>query len=240
LTQGHIDVWALRKDVIAVSSTPVEQRECRSGGGDIDQEYVAGLKTRKAHLAYERKRRKEVELARKTEARCENDNLKQREKFNQLHTAFNAHWVPALKNAMQLGDPVAEVILRLCETAPLLDRSEIAADCSEKEEGKAYARQRLEAIDFKPSLHNYIVIHGKGSRARQATCKWNDAGTECAFRADIAHYEHILSVMRTGYLSVAESWNTCQIGNKDSALDKLVEECQGMMNMMMALSAGVD
>jgi len=239
--RGFIDVWMLRKEVIALSNTPVGQDECSRGEGD-DEDYLATLKTRKARLAYQRKQRKENALARKAEVRCEVDNSRQRNRFEQLHAAFNARWLPALKSATKLGDPVAEVVLRLCETTPLLDRSEIAADCSENADDKAFARQQLEIIGFKPALHQYTpTSHAEDWHQRHAICgKSDDASVECGYRADIARYERILSVMRTGYLAVAESWNTCQIGGKTPELDKLAEECQRLMNLMMAISAGTN
>lgn len=228
-TRGFVDVWMLRKEMIALSNTPTGQNECSRGEGD-DEDYLATLKTRKARLEYERKQRKENALARKAEARCESDNLRQRKQFEQLHTTFNARWLPVLKSATKLGDPVAEVVLRLCETTPLLDRGGIAADCSEKADDKTFARQRLEMIGFKPALHNYASTCGKNG----------SASIECNQRGNIAHYERILSVMRTGYLAVAESWNTCQYGGETPELDKLAQECQRLMNLMMAVSAGTN
>lgn len=170
-------------------------------------------------------------------------DLRQRKRFEQHRAAFNARWLPVLKGAMQLGDPVAEVVLRLCETTPLLDRTGIAADCSENADDKAFARQRLETIGFEPALHKYTpTAQADDWQARQATCGQGNPAThsECGYRADIARYERILSVMRSGYLSVAESWNTCQMGGETPDLDKLAEECQRLMNLMMAVSAGVD
>jgi hypothetical protein len=237
--RGFIDVWALRKDVVSLSSTPLRQVECKSAERDDDQEYLAGPKTKKARVSYERKRRDKVAKAREAMARCEHDNLWHSEKLKQLHAAFNASWQPVLKSAMQRGDPVAEVVLRLCETTSLLDRRDIASTCSEKAEDKEYARQRLKQIDFKPAL-NYPPT--KQELAGQETCPQMDASgrTECAMRDDIARYERIVSVMRYGYLSVAESWNTCQDGDQNPDKDKLAEECQRRMNLMMALSAGVN
>jgi len=239
--RGFIDVWALRKDVIALANMPMGQNECSRGEGDDEEEVLASLKTRKARLAYERQRRKDAALARKAEARCEQDNLRKSQRFEQLRAAFNASWLPVLKGATQLGDPVAEVVLRLCETTALLDRSQIAADCSAKADDQAYARQRLETIDFKAALHKYTpTAHADAWHQRQAVCGKGGAiaSTECGYRAEIARYERILSVMRTGYLAVAESWNTCQMGGETPELDKLVEECQRLMNLMIAVSAG--
>jgi hypothetical protein len=240
-TRGFIDVWMLREDVIALSSLPRGQNECSRSEGD-DEDYLATLKTRMARLAYQRKHRKEEALARKAEDRCEADNLRQRKRFEQLHTAFNARWLPTLNNATKLGDPVAEIVLRLCETTPLLDRSEVAADCSGKPDDKAFARQRLEIIGFKPALHKYTpTAHAEDWHQRPTICgKRDNASSECSYRADIARYERILSVMRTGHLAVAESWNTCQIGGSTPELDILAEECQRLMNLMMAVSAGTN
>jgi hypothetical protein len=204
--RGFIDVWTLRKDVIAVSGTPTGEGECST-------------------------------------ARCERDNSRQRKRAEQARAEFNARWRPVLESAMRLGDPVAEVVLRLCETVPLLDRSEVAADCSEKADARAFARQRLEAIGFKPALHKYAMTdHSEDWRQRAETCGQGDAAarTECSFRADIARYERILSVMRGGYLAVAESWNTCQIGGETQELDRLAEECQRLMNLMLATSAAAN
>jgi len=239
-SRGFIDVWALRKDVIALSNMPLGQSECSQGLGD-DEEAIP--KTKKARLAYERKRRLEETLAHKEMMRCERQNTKQREKFEHQSAAFNKRWLPVLNRAMRLGDPVAEVVLRLCETTPLLDRKNIAADCSEAATDKDFARQRLEKIGFLPALHNYTATnHADDFRQRSDGCGQGDAAKsiECGMRADIARYKRILAVMRTGYMAVAESWNTCQISGATPELDKLAEECQRLMNLMTAASAGTN
>lgn len=237
--RGFVNVWELRKDVIALSSMPSGQSECSQGEGDDE----AAPKTKNARLAYERKRRMEQAFVQWEVQKCEQDNLQKMEAFEQQSVAFNKRWLPVLNSAMQLGDPVAEVVLRLCETTPLLDRKNIAADCSEAAADKDFARQRLERIGFLPALHNYISTnHGNDSRQRHEDCSRGNSSKsmECGIRADIARYRRILSVMLTGYMAVAESWNTCQISGATPEQDKLVEECQRLMKLMMAISAGTN
>ncbi len=239
--RGFIDAWALRKEVVSLSAVPTGQQECSRGEGDGDEEALATLKTKKARLAYERKRRREEALARQEEARCERRNLLERRTFERLHAAFNARWRPVLVAATRSGDPVAEVVLRLCETTPLLDRSGIASDCSKDDADTALARQRLEAIGFKPALHRYTPTDAADDHRRKlVACGQGEAAVraECNHRSDISRYARILSVMRTGYMATAEGWSSCQMAGETPELDKLVEECQRLMNLMFALSAG--
>jgi len=239
--RGFIDVWELRKAVLRVASMPTGDYECNGYEGDGEDE-TPHFKSRRARLAYERQRRRQEQHEQREITRCEREREKIANTFNDARNALNREWMPALVRAMELDDPVAEVVVRLCETAPTLDRTGIAADCSENPAEQTIARQRLEAIGFKPALHNYVVTdQGTAYRGSQQYCATapGETSQECRFRADAERYERILSVMKTGYIGVAESWNTCQIKWADPHLDKIVEECQRLQNLMMAVSGAV-
>ena len=141
--QGWVNVFQLkqlRQDIGEVS-VPAPVYDCPA---EFDNEPPPTSMTKKERLEYERSKRQEYDLELK---KCD-DFQKNVDSAHELTiTDFNHTWIPVLKHAVDLGDPVAEVILRKCDIAPILDRTSIASNCSEKEEDRKFAQTRLEAIN---------------------------------------------------------------------------------------------
>jgi hypothetical protein len=83
------------------------------------------------------------------EGRCIAAARSQARRFEAARTAFNRGWLPALKAAIARGDVVAEVIFRLCETTPVIDRGDEITTCNETKAAAAVAR--LREIGFRPA-----------------------------------------------------------------------------------------
>lgn len=228
--QGLIDVWALRADLRRLGVMPTGQVECREWEGD--EEPV--IKTAAQRRAW----RQKVARLQREHQRCTREQERLAATYQQARNALSQRWRPALQRAMQGGDGVAEVILRLCETAPPLDRSGVAADCSESAADQATARQRLEAIGFQPAL-----LRAGGARPLHADtrsrCGQGDApaARECRHLADIARYDRILNAMAAGLMGEAEGHIQCQMRDPDPRLDDQVEHCQRSTWLMMAMGA---
>ena len=238
---GFINVWALRKAVSKAAAVPTGDYDCNGYEGDGEEE-TPRLTSRKAQLAYARKRKEEKRQAGHQLAQCEKERDKAVKSYVNARTLLNQTWLPVLVSATKAGDPVAEVVLRLCETAPMLDRSGIASDCSDNPHDKVIARQRLESIDFKPALHRYTVTSdGAFSHESAMSCATlpKEKQTACRYQGNNERYQRILALMKIGFVSVAESWNTCQDKGETAELDRIVEECQRLRNMMMAVSSEV-
>lgn len=224
--RGFINVWTLRKAVIALASMPTGDYDECGYEGDEEEEDPPKFKSKRARLAYERQIRKQQQVAQRLLEKCERDQAKVASAHATALNLFNQTWKPALIRATELGDPVAEVVLRLCETAPSLDRTGIAADCSENPSDKTMARQRLEAIGFKPALHNYTVTNYFASEAKSrqfCSSLEKQKQKECELRAEVQRHTRILEVLRTGYAGVAASQAWCLYKHSDPDVDKIAE-----------------
>jgi hypothetical protein len=129
--RGWIDVWELRRDVAQVEDMPRPDDRCsfrESPEKTTPEEFDAATQA------------------------CEKESKRAAAALARARRGLNAAWLPALKEAMAKGDPVAEVILRTCNTSQMLDRSGIETDCSEDPRQKELARQRLVSIGFVPAL----------------------------------------------------------------------------------------
>jgi len=240
--RGFINVWTLRKAVIALASMPTGDFDECGYEGDGEEEDPPKFKSRRARLAYERRIRKQQQEAQRLLEKCERDQEKVASAHASALTLFNQTWKPALIRATELGDPVAEVVLRLCETAPILDRTGIAADCSENPSDKNMARQRLEAIGFKPALHNYTVTNYFASEAESrqfCSSLEQEKQDECRLRAEVQRHTRILEVLRTGYADVAASRAWCLYKHRDPNVDKIAEECQRLHNLGLVVAATI-
>lgn len=116
-----------------------------------DDEVPPTIKTKKERNEYKRSKQKEYNLELKKCATLQN-NLDAGTKL--AIADFNRTWIPILKHAVELGDPVAEVILRKCDTALILDRTGIASDCSNNEADSKFAQTRFDAINTE--FHNTL------------------------------------------------------------------------------------
>lgn len=135
--RGFIDVWQLRQDVIAlepqVASDDTDGCWPEAFDPDVpptDEEVAAYDAEGKA---------------------CEARVHARFAAYDQARAALNTVWRPLLLAALAKGDPVAEVLLRRCDTTPVLDRSGIETTCDEDRQKQAVARARLKAIGFVPA-----------------------------------------------------------------------------------------
>ncbi len=238
--RGWVDVWTLRLDISALSTMPKGEQECAyEGDGEED---VPHFKTKKERLAYQRQREKAAREDERVRQQCERAEQVKKSKYEAALSLVNSRWMPLLRTAIQAGDPVAEVILRLCETAPMLDRAELASDCSENIEKQAEAKKRLEAIGFQPALHRYTMTDdGAFSQYFDKICRSKPAAqqAECDAQNRVQRYTRILSILKTGFLAVAEGHNTCHAADVTPVLDALAEECQRQMWLMMGIPTRV-
>lgn len=152
---------------------------------------------------------------------------------------FNARWLPALLRGMVKGDPVAETILRLCETLPSLQRQGIAADCSASAEDRAFALQRLRDIGFPPALQAVAEVRSALRTERLSGCPTGDtqAARRCEYQARTDRLRAVLESMRSGNLSASVGWNICPVRDPDPALDLILQQCFQLNLMMFAVAA---
>lgn len=238
--KGFVNVWELRKALVALAALPTGQYDCGSEGDETIE--APRFKSKKARMAYARQLAKLERQQHIADVQCDQTRIKTENAFNKARETLNRNWLPVLVKATSIGDPVAEVILRLCEVAPALDRHRIASDCSESHADQLIAKTRLEAIDFKPALHKYAATnHAETIRVTNKPCgpETTEAGNDCLLSAAAERYRRILKVMETGYVGVAESWNTCQTAGANTKQEALVQECQRLMYLMLAVSSEV-
>lgn len=144
-----IDVWKLRSDVAVAEEklTPVSFNPdaCHRELPGYDPEKDTGKPPSEAEIAAE------IEID-KQEAACDAQMKEMRQAYRDAEAAFNATWLPLINRAIQAGDPVAEVIMRQCDTTQVLDRSHIESTCSKEPQARAFAAQRLREIGFAPAF----------------------------------------------------------------------------------------
>lgn len=225
---GRINVIQLRDSLVKFISLPREGPTCSSEPNEpAHPDYL----TLNDLTAFEQQQGREQLSETQRVAACEAAQKKWAADYKHAHDELNAIWIPALKKATQLGDPVAEVILRVCDTAPELDRSGIESDCSKNMDEKQFAQTRLKAIGFQPALHKYADTD---DRKASSHCTGGDA-IRCNTQASIDRYKRIIDVMRSGYLAIAENYNTCYYKSANDELDRLIEECQRYFYLMRAI-----
>ena len=239
-SRGYINPWLLRTQILDIVARPAGQEECSSEEGDEDTESAPTFRTKNAQLAFERKLKEQQRAAANASLQCRRTQQKLQNQYASALLRLNRDWLPLLQKASNLGDPVAEFILRSCKATSLLDRKGVASDCSENEADRRYARDRIEAIGFKPALYDRTVTaHADFLRETNDACGRHYSGDKpnvCAYQNDIERYRRILSIMRTGYFGVVEHYNTCQMRGPTEELDRMVEECQRLMILMTGIS----
>ncbi|MBD8881219.1 hypothetical protein IHE49_12080 [Rhodanobacter sp. 7MK24] len=129
--RSYIDVWRLRHDVAVVEASYVDDGRQAEAQACKRDDATDGQRAEDACIAA---------LRRRSAA------------YRSLFAAFNAAWLPAIRNAVAHGDPVAEVILRQCATTGALDRRGMASTCDDDPAQRAIANGRLRAIGFVPAL----------------------------------------------------------------------------------------
>jgi hypothetical protein len=136
-SRGYIDVWQLRRDVAVV--------EPLMATGDTDSCYSEGDPD---DPPLSRKELKAIERAERT---CLAEVASRYRTYRRVFDSFNKAWLPVLLNAARRGDKVAEVILRQCDTTPVIDRHRIESTCDEDPVRRTIAIQRLKETGFEPA-----------------------------------------------------------------------------------------
>lgn len=233
--RGWINVYRLKLDIGKVIALPTGDYDCDMGeGGDDPEDDSTSFRSQKERIAFELARKqaaKKIDLQIK---KCEAARKRESDAYKRARNAFNETWLPVLQNAVTHGDPIAEVILRSCETTSVLNRDGIASDCSESESDRKQAQLRLESIDFKPALHKYIK-----TADADAALHCNSRDMSCHTEFEIERHKRILDVMRTGYVGVAEDYNTCQLHSENEELDRREEECQRLGWLMRVVNSRI-
>jgi hypothetical protein len=236
--RGFIDPWALRRDLLKLTAVPAGDESCSV---EYDEEEVPeSFASPQAEHAYWQRRDQQARRRDQAERACEKHQAVLAKAREQAIAALNRTWMPLLVGATEKQDPVAEVILRLCETAPLLDRSEVASDCSPDPAQQAIARQRLEAIGFQPALHNYIEAHGRDVLAQSdKLCRdgLNEAEAQRCVRIQLEQDVHQLTAMKAGILNGATFWNNvCPYGDKRPSVTPGLEACGRALHLNQAIA----
>ena len=162
-SRGYIDVWALRADLAKVEPFVADDNSdgCyREGDGDADE----GRLTAKQKKRLEQQRSRELER----EQACSAKVQKRYADYQQLKSRFNDAWLPLMLEAIKKGDTVAEVILILCDTTPVLDRTRHISTCADGQSNPLQAIARLREIGFYPAVPidhepGYCEFKGCGS-----------------------------------------------------------------------------
>lgn len=146
-SRGFINVWQLRRELAVVEALITENNSdaCIFEGEDHSEENALPS-------AEELERRRQESRKEQEESRSCIANIEKRhEEYMSAAASFNNAWLPLLIGATQKGDAVAEVIMRQCQTTPILDRSQIESVCDANPERKSVAARRLKEIGFSPA-----------------------------------------------------------------------------------------
>lgn len=250
--RGWIDIWALQRDVVEVERLPRENSdwcstEVEGGEDDVLQDEIADVQApqseeeRKAEAARMAEQVRMDEEARKAEEVCYADVAKMESAYEQAFKAFNAEWLEPLKLAVAKGDPVAEVVLRVCSTTDAIDRRGIDTDCSSDQSAAQRAWQRLEGIGFAPALtrlthedlHRMTFTRQLPPPMRQ----WRGQGPY-SDEPYIAMLERQLDTLQNGDLSAGENTGGYHCGQERGRLARGTEgyeRCNHLYHMAMAM-----
>ena len=196
-SRGYINPWALQKALNGVAELSKSDLVCDSRQA-VSTEGLTEAELEKV----ERKEKAAFD-------QCERKRIAKEKSYQDALLKLNETWLPLLMQATDNGDPVAEVILRMCETTPLLNRDDVAADCTKNEPERSYAQKRLEAIGFEPALYHYKFprlvgypydLYGKICEEKRGA----DGGNLCRNKFTNVRYEQMFAIMQTGVLSVLE------------------------------------
>lgn len=136
--RGFINVWQLRDDVMKV--------EAIEASDDTDGCYPEGDPEELPPSRRERMRLIEEEKV------CVKSIQEAFARYQALRKSFNAKWQRVLQEAIRLGDPVAEVIWRQCNTTPVIERGALASTCDNDPARRKEAAMRLRQIGFEAAL----------------------------------------------------------------------------------------
>jgi len=136
--RGFINVWQLRDDVGKVEAVEAsDDTERCYPEGDPD----APPPSRKASMSLIKQEKSCVKRIQEAFA-----------KYQALRESFNKKWQGALREAVRLGDPVAEVIWLQCKTTQVIERSAFASTCDNDPVRRKEAARRLREIGFDAAL----------------------------------------------------------------------------------------
>jgi len=136
--RGFINVWQLRDDVMKVEAVAaLDDTEPCFPEGEPDESPPS---------------RKERIRRIKEEKNCVKKVQQASAKYQAMRESFNAKWQGVLREAIRVGDPVAEVIWRQCNTTPVIERSALASTCSDDPVRRKEAAWRLRQIGFEAAL----------------------------------------------------------------------------------------
>lgn len=145
-----VDVWKLRDDVAALESlqTTDDSDHCYTEGGEEEADPNQSPPSPQELEQQKKAVQQQAEAAKA----CVADVAQKYKAYMMALEAFNRTWMPALTNAIESGDPVAEVIMRQCSTTSVLDRTNIESTCDPNPERRAVAAKRLKEIGFAPAF----------------------------------------------------------------------------------------
>lgn len=152
--RGFIDVWQLRKDVIAVEALQAYE--------DYDWCYTEGDPD--VVLSSE-----EFEVESREAEKCVEEVERAFAVYTRVRKAFNDAWLPAIYAAIEKGDKLAEVIMRQCDTTPVLVRDGIESTCRyATPEQRGNANERLREIGFIPAVDlGDEIVNDRGNSMAQ-------------------------------------------------------------------------
>lgn len=233
--RGWIDVWELKRDVSQVERMPRDYSDgCTREGDGEEAEVMRELSAEEKKILEERQRKDES-----AQKACYEENARAGAEFDRAYAALNDAWLPALKEAMKKGDPVAEVILRTCSTSNVIDRKGIESDCSRDEGDKEIARQRLEAIGFAPALsllNNEDMRRMLYHRQRPKPARpWKGQGPH-SDTPTIALGERMIDAMEKGDLSAGSGTGGYFCGNEREK-ESLYKRCNYLYHMAASIPA---
>ena len=135
--RGFIDVWQLRRDVTVVEALRVfDDTDYCFPEGDPDEEPPTA---------------EQIEETKETGDECVAGIKRDYAAYSAIRDAFNRAWLPAIRTAVKRGDPVAEVVLRYCDTTDALDREGVESTCDQDPKRRDMAEARLSQIGFIPT-----------------------------------------------------------------------------------------
>lgn len=130
--RGYVDAWELRRDVARVEALEI-----------LDGRYACYPDTDAGPDSPARERMVD-ECAARTRARLR--------AYREALANFNAAWQTTLREAIEKGDPIAEIVMRQCSTTNVLDRSDFESTCDTDTARRSVAAQRLREIGFAPAF----------------------------------------------------------------------------------------
>jgi hypothetical protein len=147
-SRDFVNVWQLRRELAEIEPLVISNNTdgCFTEGSSYSDN---GSPPDAKELE---RRQQEDQVRHEKEQACVSDVESQYKKYITASAGFNQIWVPILMEAIHKGDTVAEVIMRQCQTTPILDRTQLESVCDASAERRSIADKRLLAIGFSPAF----------------------------------------------------------------------------------------